>query len=393
MYQNLFVIAFFAFIYGLVSKRIETTSINGPLLFVLFGLFSGPFGIGILDVEFNSELINFLAEITLALVLFTDASMINIKMAGRNINIPKRLLLIGLPLTIGFGFIVAYFVFKEFTRIEAAILAVIVAPTDAALGKAVVTNTKVPEKIRQSLNIESGLNDGLCVPFLLLFFALSKESISGQEILLNIYFTKTIGIGAISGLGLAYIGFYLLKKAMKSGWIGASWYRILVITLAISIFSLAQFLGGSGFIACFSGGVLFGYLTRNHKQKLEIAAEGIGDTMSLITWVLFGATIIPIFIKEFQLLMVVYAILSLTLIRMIPVYIALIGLRLNYKTKLFMGWFGPRGLASIVFIFMVMEQDLPHGKWIALFGVCTILLSVIMHGLSTNPVVNRFAQS
>jgi NhaP-type Na+/H+ or K+/H+ antiporter len=277
--------------------------------------------------------------------------------------------------------------------IEAAILAVIVAPTDAALGKPVVTNTKVPEKIRESLNIESGLNDGLCVPFLLLFFALSKESITGQEILLNVYFIKTIGIGAISGLGLAYIGFYLFKKAIRSGWIGASWYRILVITLAISIFSLAQFLGGSGFIACFSGGVLFGYLTRNHKQKLELAAEGTGDTMSLITWVLFGATIVPIFIKEFEFLMVVYAILSLTIIRMIPVSISLIGLKLNFKTQLFLGWFGPRGLASIVFIFMVMEQNLPHQKLIALVGVCTIILSVIMHGLSANPIVKRFVRS
>ena len=180
---------------------------------------------------------------------------------------------------------------------------------------------------------------------------------------------------------------------MQSGWIGAFWYRILVITLAISIFSLAQFLGGSGFIACFSGGVLFGYLTRNHKQGLELAAEGIGDTMSLITWVLFGATIVPIFIKEFEFILIVYAILSLTIIRMIPVSISLIGLKLNFKTQLFLGWFGPRGLASIVFIFMVMEQDLPHKKWIALFGVCTIILSVIMHGLSANPIVKRFTKS
>ena len=389
MYQNLFILAFFAFLYGLISKKVDASVISGPIIFVAFGLLIGPYGIGILRIGEGSQLIKIFAEITLALVLFTDASMAKVSVIKHNINIPRRLLLLGLPLTIVLGCLSAYLIFDEFSWVEAAILAIILAPTDAALGKAVVTNPKVPVKIRESLNLESGLNDGICVPFLLLCFAFVMESNAGYKILTHGFFIKAIGIGAIVGLSIAYLGVYLIKFFAKKGWLGVSMEKVMVISLTISIYSLSQVLGGSSFIACFIGGLLFGALAREHKKKLVLATEGVGDTMALVTWVLFGALIVGRLFNNIDLEIILYTLLSLTVIRMLPVFLVLTGLNINTKTRLFMGWFGPRGLASIVFAVLALNLDLPHQATITLVVVCTILFSILLHGLSAKVLIDR----
>ena len=389
MYQNLFILASFAFIYGLISKKIDSSYISGPIIFLAFGILVGPYGLGVFKLAEGSSMIKNLAEFTLALILFTDASMAKVEVIKHNLNIPRRLLLVGLPLTIVLGFIGAYYLFYDFSWVEAAILAVILAPTDAALGKAVVTNPKIPGKVRESLNIESGLNDGICVPFLLLCFAFAIESKSGLEIITNGYFIRAIGIGVAVGLGLAYTGVYFIKQFYRKGWIGASMQQVIVISLTFSIFSLAQFLGGSAFIACFVGGLVFGIQARELKKKLVLAAEGVGDTMALITWVVFGALIIARIFNNIDLAIIIYALLSLTVIRMLPVFLALAGLNIEAKTRLFIGWFGPRGLASIVFVVMALELDLPHENTIISVVACTIVFSILLHGLSAKVLINR----
>ena len=393
MHQNLFILAFFSFLYGLVSKKMDASYLSGPIIFVLFGLLVGPYGLGFLDIEIDAELISSLAEFTLALVLFTDASMMKAKFVRKNIKTPRRLLFIGLPLTIGFGFVFAIVLFTEFLWIEALILAVILAPTDAALGKPVVNNTGVPNKIRQSLNVESGLNDGICVPILLVCFAMSTQTTDGSEILWHVYFVKTIGIGILVGTGLTFLGTYLMRQAIKWGFASETWNRMIAITLSLSIFLLAEVLGGSGFIACFSGGAIFGVLVRQNKLRYEIAAEGVGDIMSLATWVVFGAVVVGRFFVEVNLMMIIYAVLSLTIIRMVPVSFSLSGLKVKRKERLFIGWFGPRGLASIVFVVMALQQNLPHIKTISMIAVGTILLSIVAHGLSANPLINKYFKS
>ena len=389
MYQNLFILASFAFLYGLISKKVDASVISGPIIFVAFGLLVGPYGLGILKLAEDSNLINILAEFTLALVLFTDASFAKMEVIERNLSVPSRLLLIGLPLTIILGFISAYYLFDTFSWVEAAILAVILAPTDAALGKAVVTNPKIPAKVRASLNVESGLNDGICVPFLLLCFAFAIESKVGIEVLTHGYFIRAIGIGLVVGLGITYAGIYLIRHFSGKGWIGTSSEKVIVISLIISMFSLTQFLGGSGFIACFVGGLLFGVFARRHKQKLVLATEGIGNTMALATWVVFGAVIVGRLYNNIELDIILYSLLSLTVIRMLPVFLVLTGLNINTKTRLFMGWFGPRGLASIVFAVMALNLDLPHQATITLVIVCTILFSILLHGLSAKVLIDR----
>jgi NhaP-type Na+/H+ or K+/H+ antiporter len=268
------------------------------------------------------------------------------------------------------------------------------APTDAALGKAVVTNEAVPDNIREGLNVESGLNDGICVPILLIFLAIatSTGTEGGTSVLALKLVAEAIGIGAAVGVGFTYIGVHLLRRVAARGWLSETWRQLPVPALAVACFASAQVLGGSGFIACFVGGMLFGGLAEQHKHKLLLAAEGTGDTLALITWVVFGAAVVGHSIDGFSWQILAYALLSLTVVRMLPVFLVLTGMGLRTDEKLFMGWFGPRGLASIVFALIVLEEHLPGGSTITITVVSTIVLSIILHGVTANPLVALLAK-
>ncbi len=393
MYENLAILAVFIFFYSLASGGLERTPINGAVVFTAFGLALGPLGLGVLSLSVDMEGLRTLAELTLALVLFTDASNANLGVLKRSIGTPERLLLIGLPLTILLGFGVGMLVFDGLTLLEVAILATMLAPTDAALGKAVVTNAAVPSKIREGLNVESGLNDGICVPILFVFLALTAAT--GAEtstpVLALKLVAEEIGIGVAVGVGLTVLGSRLLKVFAAKGWITETWRQLPVPALAVACFAVAQWLGGSGFIAAFAGGLLFGGLAKDHKPRLLLAAEGTGDTLALITWVVFGAVVVGQSVGSFSWEVVLYAVLSLTVVRMVPVFLVLTGMQLRADEKLFMGWFGPRGLASIVFAVIVLNEHLPGGGTITMTVVCTIMLSIVAHGLSANPLVAALA--
>jgi NhaP-type Na+/H+ or K+/H+ antiporter len=323
------------------------------------------------------------------MVLFTDASNTNLRVLKKNLAIPQRLLLIGLPLTILLGFGAGLLIFDGLTLVEIAIIATMLAPTDAALGKAVVTNEAVPANIRESLNVESGLNDGICVPILFIFLALDASSggAGGGSMLALKLVVEAIGIGAAVGAGLTFLAVHLFPLCADRGWITETWQQLCIPALAVTCFAVAQWLGGSGFIACFVGGLLYDSLAKLNKHKFLLAAEGTGDTLALITWVVFGTAVVGQSIGSFSWQVVVYALLSLTIVRMLPVFLVLAGMNLRTDEKLFMGWFGPRGLASIVFAVIVLNEHLPGGSTISMTVVCTILLSVIGHGLSANPLV------
>ena len=393
MYENLAILAVFVFLYSIASGRLERTPINGALVFIAFGLALGPLGLGVLSLNLDKEGLSILAELTLALVLFTDAANTNLGVLKQSFHIPQRLLLIGLPLTILLGFGVGVLLFDGLTLLEIAILATILAPTDAALGKAVVTNEAVPSNIREGLNVESGLNDGICVPILFVFLALTTATgaESSTPVLAVKLVAEAIGIGVAVGVGLTVMGSWLLKMFADHGWITETWRQLPVPALAVACFAVAQWLGGSGFIAAFAGGLLFDWLTKHHKHKLLLAAEGTGDTLALITWVAFGAAVVGQSIGYFSWHILLYAMLSLTIVRMLPVFLVLVGMNLRTDEKLFMGWFGPRGLASIVFGVIVLNEHLPGGGTIAMTVVCTILLSIVAHGLSANPLVAALA--
>ncbi len=394
MYQTLAVLALFTLVYSSVAGRIERTWISGPMVFTVFGLLIGPVGFDLLPLDFDGEVIRTLAELTLALVLFTDAAGADVRVLKRARSLPIRLLLIGLPLTILLGIGLGVLLIDKLSLFEIALLATLLAPTDAALGKAVVNNEAVPEDVRQGLNVESGLNDGICVPILFVFLALAtgKAGEEGPWQLALMLVAEEIGIGLAVGMGVTLLAAILLKHARRHQWLTHTWIQVPVVVLAFSCFGLAQLIGGSGFIAAFSGGLLFAALGKEVREEFLRAAEAAGDVLALITWVIFGSAVVGQALGNFSWLILAYAVLTLTVIRMLPVFVSLAGTGMRTEGKLFVGWFGPRGLASIVFAVMVVNAKLPHSGPIAMTAVCTIILSILAHGISANPWAKAFGR-
>ncbi|MFM5322894.1 sodium:proton antiporter [Aeromonas veronii] len=394
LYQNLAVIAAFLLIYSLIAGRFESKLVNGPLLFLLTGWLLGPGGLELLSLSIDSAGIKLLAELTLVIVLFNDAANTNWQVLLANRQLPIRLLLIGLPLTLLCGALFGHWIFPDLPLLEMAILSTILAPTDAALGKAVVSNPAVPAPVREGLNQESGLNDGICVPVLLLLLALiaPTEQHAGTATLAITLMLEEISIGLLVAFVLTSLTIRLLKISYLNGWQLPLWRQLTMPGLALLCFALAQTLGGSGFIAAFVGGLFIGHRLGEHKHAYMDSCEGYGDLLSVVIWMVFGATLMPILPELLHWQYWLYAIASLTLLRIVPVWLSLIGTGLKPELKLFIGWFGPRGLASIVFAVMVLQNEpsLIGQRPIIATVLCTIILSVILHGLTANPWVERF---
>lgn len=398
MYETLALLAVFVLLYSTIAGAVERTWISGPIIFTLFGFAVGPVGLDLLSLEADREMIKALAEVTLAMVLFTDAASADIRVLKKTSGLPLRLLLIGLPLTILLGFGTGVLLFNDLSILAIAVLATMLAPTDAALGKAVVTNAVVPDQVRQGLNVESGLNDGICVPILYVFLALALDQAGdqGPRALALELVVKEIGIGLVVGLALTYVAVRLLNIARQRDWLTETWIQIPVIALALSCFAVAQLLGGSGFIAAFSGGLLVAvmdvHVPKHARDEFLLASEGTGDTLALITWVIFGSAVVGQAVTNFSWTILLYAMLSLTVIRMLPVFLSLTGSGIDTEGKLFIGWFGPRGLASIVFAVIVIESDLPESGALTMTVACTIILSIIAHGITANPWANAYGK-
>jgi len=394
MYTDLATLAVFAFIFSAVAGRLERSWITGPMVFIGFGLLAGPVGLGFMDLDIETVELRVIADLTLALVLFIDASNADLKTLRTHATLPRRMLLIGLPLCIGLGVYVGTLVFPDVSLFELCLLATMLAATDAALGKGVVSNQAVPARVREGLNAESGLNDGLCVPVLFVFLALATGTThqdESTELALELVMEE-IGIGIAVAIVLVTIGIQVLRFCARRDWFTQIWLQIPVVTLALACFATAQTLHGSGYIAAFVGGLLFGYFAKEHTHKLVLAGEGIAELMAMLTWVVFGAAVMGQYWAIMTWDVVIYSLLSLTVIRMLPVIIALTGTGEKFETKLFLAWFGPRGLASIVFLIIVGAANLPSESVLIHTVVCTVTLCVIAHGLTANAWAQRLAK-
>lgn len=392
MYFDIGLIAAIILLYGCIAKRIERSCLSGPLLFMAAGYIFGPHGFGILTFNTSTDAIRILAEFTLAVVLFNDATGIGVKPLRKHPQIPSRTLLFGLPLTLVLGAVIAKWIFPALSWVEAGLLSSVLAPTDAALGLAVIKNHFVPTEIRQGINAESGLNDGICVPFLLVFLELATGHVDNGHIgsFALISLIKEIGIGLLVGPAITFVVWQIFRRAIKAQWISEQWLIVPTLAMGILAFSAAQQLGGSGFIAAFCGGLLFGdRLHGAYREEVE-TSEIDGEILSLLTWLLFGTLAMNI-IADIQWQHIAYALLSLTVIRMLPIVLSLFGTKLPMRQKLFIGWFGPRGLASVVFAIMILESHIPNAELIVNTATITVILSVILHGISANPLAKTLA--
>jgi NhaP-type Na+/H+ or K+/H+ antiporter len=337
------------------------------------------------------EGVHVLAEITLVMVLFADAARISIRRLDHDHNVPVRLLAIGLPLTIALGAAVGYLMFPRWPVWETALLAAILAPTDAALGQAVVTMESVPVRLRQALNVESGLNDGIALPFVLMFAGLAANTASNSGDWARFAAMQLI-LGPVVGVVVGYVGARLIRHGRKSGWISESFEGIVVMALAFVVYTLAQIVGGNGFIASFVGGMVFGNTVDTRTSKFLEFTESEGQLLVLATFFLFGALMVPDLAAASSPSIWIYAILSLTLIRLLPVAISLTGTGLKVSSVLFLGWFGPRGLASILYVLTVLEDyQLGSEEGVYATVVATVLLSIFLHGATAAPAAKAIS--
>jgi sodium/hydrogen antiporter len=374
---------------GVVSQRLLSTPITPAIVVVTVGILAGPLVLNDLSIQPTSSTVRTLAEATLAVLLFSDASRIDLQALRREASLPVRLLGVGLPLTIIAGALAAVTLFGSFSLSDALILAVILAPTDAGLGSAVVTDERIPQRVRQSLNVESGLNDGICVPMLLIVLA-TAASAGGNTHPLHVV-VEEIGYGLLGGVGVGLLAARAVTLARVRGLIDDAWGQIIPVATAILAYGTALGLGGSGFIAAFVAGALFGRFAHEGSLGTMRFTEEAGALLDSVTCLIFGAVLLGPALEHVSWQIGLYALLSLTIVRMGPVAISLWGTGARPATVAFIGWFGPRGLASIVFAVIVEDAHLAHAGTIVAVTYVTVGLSVLVHGLTATPLVARYA--
>ena len=386
-------IAFLVLVYAAASRRLDRMLVTPAIFFMFAGLIAGP-GLGLVDLPVRGEEVQLLAEATLTLVLFADASRISMRALRAEYSVPVRLLGIGLPLTIVAGALVGAGMLPRLSFAEAVVLGVTLACTDAALGRAVVTDERLPSLIRQGLNVESGLNDGICVPlfFIAIGFAEADASTVSAHSAFHLVLEE-IGYGSLAGV-IAGVGAALLEReAVRRGWTDGAWIQVLTFAAAVFAAGLATGLGGSIFIAAFVGGLLFGRFRHHTGGEVAHFLEQGGDVLNAATFVVFGAVVLWPALHELTWQRVAYAVLSLTVVRMLPVALALVGTGAERPTVAFLGWSGPRGLASIVFgVLVADEANLPHSQDLLVAIALTVALSVVAHGLSARPLTDRYVR-
>ena len=363
------------------------------MVFVAGGMLVSDEALGWLDPTIESESVRWVAEATLTVVLFSDASRIDLVALRREYVVPLRLLAIGLPLAIVAGALAGVAVLGELTFIEAVLLAIVLAPTDAALGQAVVTDPRVPSRIRQGLNVESGLNDGICVPLLLIAIAIAEadEGALGHGEAFRLVLEE-IGYGCIGGVVAGLAAAAVVRVGVPRRLVDEIWVQVVPVAGAALAYGLAVWMGGSGFIAAFVGGAVFGGLRRDVGGEVTRLLEETGGLLGAVTFILFGAVMLVPMLDDLTAEIVLYALLSLTLVRMVPVGLAMLGSGARRPTVAFLGWFGPRGLASIVFAVILVEDAHLANETVLLNTIfLTIGLSVLLHGLTAAPFAGRYA--
>jgi NhaP-type Na+/H+ or K+/H+ antiporter len=382
--------------YGYFSKLLNRFNISGPMVFTAVGILLSPLMLGDELVQANSEAVQIVAEIALILVLFSDASALNLTQLKVHWRLPTRLLFVAMPITIIVATFTAQLFYPNEPLIYLFLLALILAPTDAALGKAVVSDTRIPETVRNTINVESGLNDGIVFPILLTTLAIISSGGEGSQ---NSgwlgYITQQISIGAFAGALVGWGGAKVAQMTIKREWMEHQYRNLIPIALAIFAYYFAEYFGGNGYIAAFFGGLFLGNTDQVLRGHVEEFAESEGEFLIMVSFLIFGLVFVPAMLPYWDQKAWIFALLSLTLLRMIPVVISFGRFKLDLPTRLFIGWFGPRGIASILYILVAIHQlgGIEGHEIIFAVASLTILLSIVLHGLTAQPLAKYYSLS
>ncbi len=381
--------------FAALSRWLEASILTLPMVFTGFGWLIGQGGVELVPMDAGHAVIQLVAEITLVLVLFSDASRVALRDLRDGYVIPARMLLIGMPLTIALGTLLAHWASPQAPWMVALLVAAILAPTDAALGQAVVTSPAVPMRIRQGINVESGLNDGLALPIVMISAIMAAEmagvEADGVPPDVILFTLKLVILGPLVGIGLGFALARALDAAIDRRKITLAYQGIYFLVSAFLIFVAAEIVGGNGLLAAFVGGLVFGNTLRSPTDFIAEFMESEGQLLTIFTFLIFGAVMVPLGIEHANWKTFVLAILFVSVVRMLPIWLALTGAGLGPYEKLFLGWFGPRGLASILFALLILERfAIPEAEEILACVVLTVMLSIVLHGISANPMAARF---
>ncbi|MGI5427735.1 cation:proton antiporter domain-containing protein [Streptomyces sp. CA-179760] len=455
--------------YALFSRRLATTAVSAPMVFTGCGIAIGPIGLGLLDLEQDAGPVLTLVEAALTLVLFTDAMAVRARALRLGGFLPGRLLGIGLPLTIGAGWLLAWPLLPGLTLWELALLGAVLAPTDAALGKTAVADRRVPALVRGGLNVESGLNDGMVLPFFVVFLAALPGTMASEEGASGVFW-RALVLSTAWGLAVGGLGGWLSCRSHARGWISGDWRQTFVLAVAAGAYTVAVAFDGSGFIAAWVAGFAFGVALRRSgaaEGRGEAAAaapsrepaeapgkapaqepaeapgkapaqepaeapgkapaqepaeapgkapaqepagapgkapaqepdavddsaglaEHLADLLASLSFLVFGAVLLGPTLDDLDWRIIVYAVLSLTVVRMLPVALSLARTGLALPTVAYIGWFGPRGLASVVFGLLLVEEHVPGVQLLGRVIAATVALSILLHGMSAVVLAKRY---
>lgn len=385
--------------YALGSRRLSSTPLSSAIVFVGSGILLGPAVLDIVDLKHDAAPIIALLEATLTLVLFTDAMTVRRRDLQTGGFLPGRLLGIGLPLSIGAGWLLAWPLLPGLTVWELALVGAILAPTDAALGKTAISHPRVPALVRHGLNVESGLNDGMVLPFFVLFLAAIPGTQYSEEGVAGVFW-RALVLSTALGLLIGGLGGRLLQWSRARGWVTREWRQVYLLAVAAGSYELAVVTDGSGFIAAWVAGFAFGFALRRYRtggekegqDRTAEFAENLGGLLASISLLVFGAVLLGPALEHLSWRIILYAMLSLTVVRMLPVALSLAGSSLRPPTVAYIGWFGPRGLASVVLALLVVEEHVAGVELLGRVVAITVGLSVLLHGVSAVALAERYGR-
>ncbi len=381
--------------YGLFSKLLAKYNISGPMIFTIVGVLFSPMVFGGKPLNANAESVQILAEITLIVVLFSDAAALNLQQLKAHWRLPVRLLFVALPMTIVFATLTAMWFYPHEPTLYALLLALILAPTDAALGKIVVSDERIPSIVRNTINVESGLNDGIVFPVLLTVLTMISSNSATAESGWMAYIAQQIAIGAVAGAFAGWAGAKIMMQAHQRRWMVHQYSNLAPIALAILSFYFSEHFGGNGYIAAFFAGLFLGNTSELLREHVESFAESEGELFIMVSFLIFGMVFVPASLPYWDFKAFAFALLSLTVLRMVPVLLSFGFFKVDFSTRLFYGWFGPRGIASILYILVAVHQlgGVEGHEEIFAVASLTVVLSIFLHGLSAQPLAILYAKS
>ncbi|MFD4583974.1 cation:proton antiporter [Streptomyces sp. NPDC058434] len=389
------VIAGILFIWSLLALRLSRWSITAPIAMMVAGIALTAGSNPPLHFELETTVFEHAVEVILALLLFVDAIEVPGRILGREKGLVLRLLGGGLPLTLGAALLTGLLLFPGQSGWLLAVLATVVVPLDLAPTASVVRDQRIPARLREVLNVEGGLNDGIVSPVFLLCIAVAVESHDvhadyGEAVLTAV---EAAGWALVTGLAVGWTTGWLLRKSWARGWTQTSAMRLGVLAVPLVAYTFSSAVGGNGFVASFIAGVVFGPAVRELPETAVELTDDVVTLMSLALWFIFGQIVNDAFWPGFQATVILYALLAVTLVRMIPVLLVLTGAGMSRSDKLFLGWMGPRGVTSIVFgSLAVIELPDASADFVSRVMVITVMLSIVLHGLSAEPIARFYAR-